>query len=322
MTVREVSDQAAWDEMVQTNHGHPLQLWGWGELKSRHNWTAHRLVVEEQGRVIGGAQLLRRRLPGPFGSLIYVPRGPIGDTTKVLPQLTGHLKNKHRATHIAVEPQQVETLQLAGWRSVAKAALLPRTVILDLTRTEDELLADMTKKTRQYIRKSAGSGVNVRLAGQDDIAACLDIYRQTANRANFSLHDDQYYFDLNQTMGKSSQIFVAEADSQVVAFLWLIATPQIAFELYGGMNDQGQRLRANYALKWQAVQLMRQNGVKQYDLNGLLNDGVSKFKQGFASTETQLAGTYDYPLSGWYWVWRAVFPAIKRGLQAVASLRK
>ena len=47
-------------------------------------------------------------------------------------------------------------------------------------------------------------------------------------------------------------------------------------------------------------------------MNGLLNDGVSNFKIGFANHEDMLAGTYDYPLSPLYSVWDRVLPSAKK----------
>ena len=32
---REVTDAQAWDEIVNAHAGHPMQAWGWGELKER-----------------------------------------------------------------------------------------------------------------------------------------------------------------------------------------------------------------------------------------------------------------------------------------------
>ena len=96
----------------------------------------------------------------------------------------------------------------------------------------------------------------------------------------------------------------------------------MAFELYGGMNEVGQELRANYALKWSVIRTMKDWGIEQYDFNGLLNDGVSAFKKGFASHETKLVGTYDKALSPAYILWSHGLPLAKKTIRSVKSLRK
>ena len=85
------------------------------------------------------------------------------------------------------------------------------------------------------------------------------------------------------------------------------------------MNDRGQALRANYMLKWHAITTCREWGIDRYDMNGLLNDGVSVFKQGFADQEDMLIGTYDYPLSPLYGAWRKGLPLLKAIMRKLKS---
>lgn len=305
---------AEWDELVRTTGGHPLQLWGWGEVKAAHGWRVDRVQIGQ-----GGAQLLIKPLPKPFGPLVYVPRGPFGQVLgneSTRNKLVRYVKQTYKPTVLSVEPDTTESINWKGWRKSANRVLLARTAVMDLTKSDDELLAVMSKKTRQYIRKSAGEGITVRLAeSRDDIDECLAIYKQTAKRAGFALHSDRYYYDIFEKLGDDSPVFMACLKGHAVAFLWPVITPEVAFELYGGMNDEGQTRRANYHLKWSVIQAMKARGVTRYDVNGLLNDGVSTFKQGFIPEETQMSGTFDMPLSPLYPVWSRVLPAAKKVAQ-------
>ena len=316
MQVKQCESRAEWDKAVLASAGHPLQLWGWGEVKASGNWRVERVFVCEDDETIGMAQLLLRPLPGPFKSLAYVPRGPVASTDKrevVLRELAIYVKSRHGSVSLLVEPDWEEMPIIKGWHNAPNPILMARTLILDLAKPEDELLAAMSKKTRQYIRKSAGGGVEVRMAtAVEDVAACLAIYKQTAARAGFALHDDHYYEDIFHQLGDHCKIFMATYEGRVVAFVWLAVSEEVAFELYGGMNDEGQRLRANYTLKWEAIRRTKEWGVRRYDMNGLLNDGVSTFKQGFASHEDILAGSYEVPLSPLYTVWARGLPAVKK----------
>lgn len=319
--VEKCENQQRWDEEILARGGHPLQLWGWGEVKAAHNWRVERVFAYDGEVVIGAAQLLIRPLPAPFKALVYVPRGPVAEVAergRVLEALEAHAKVAHGAVAITVEPDWTEMPQLRGWHKSKNTILIPRTLILDLNKTEDELQEAMAKKTRQYIRKSAKEGIEVRrVRNHEELAACMAIYKETAARAGFALHDDDYYYDIFDKMGDHSPVMAAFVDGAPVAFLWLAISQTTAFELYGGMNDDGQRLRANYALKWQTIQLMKKWGIERYDFNGLLNDGVSTFKQGFASHEDMLAGTYDRPLSPLYVVWSKGLPLAKKLLRTI-----
>ncbi len=321
-SVTSCTDQSVWDTYVIDHGGHPLQLWGWGEVKAAHNWRVERVFVGD-GTPIGAAQLLIRPVPAPLKSLVYIPRGPVckeaGEHTgEILEALADYAKRQYGAILLTIEPHWRQWPQLTGWHRSSNTILIPRTLILDLTHTEDELQAAMAKKTRQYIRKSAKEGIELsRVTTHEQLADCLAIYRETAERAGFPLHDDQYYYDIFDKLGDHSPVFIASEAGKPVVFLWLAISGDIAFELYGGMNDRGQQLRANYALKWHVISTMKKWGIREYDMNGLLNDGVSTFKQGFADHEDLLVGTYDKPLSPLYWVWAVGLPYAKKLLRAI-----
>lgn len=309
-----------WDDYVLENSGHPLQLWGWGEVKAAHGWRVERVFgVDMDKHIIGGAQLLIRKLPWPLKALVYIPRGPVATpehAPDLLEALGSYARSQYGAVALSIEPDWEELPPLLGknWRPAENTILIPRTLILDLTKSEDELLAAMAKKARQYIRKSgAEEGVTIRqIKGREELEQCMEIYHQTAARAGFALHSDQYYYDIFDQLGEASPVFAAFYEGQPIAFLWLAISAETAFELYGGVNDKGQELRVNYALKWHAIRKMQEWGLARYDMNGLLNDGVSTFKQGFADHENMLVGTYDRALSPLYGIWTTVLPLGKK----------
>ncbi len=321
--IQSENDALAWNNLVKQTGGHPLQLWGWGEVKSAHGWKAHRVRVLRQGRVLGGAQLLIKRLPWPLGALAYIPRGPFGSIgAEGEKALANYVKATFRPTVLSMEPDSTKSPLWKGWHKSPNKILLARTAVLDLTQSEEDMQAAMSKKTRQYIRKSQGEGITVRKASSaSDIAACLAIYKSTAKRAGFMLHEDAYYQDIFQMLGDDSPVYMAEREGRVVAFLWPVVTESVAFELYGGMNEEGQASRANYFLKWQVIQSMKAAGVKRYDVNGLLNDGVTSFKKGFIPDETMMAGTFETGLSPPYIMWRYLLPIAKRVAQLLRRLR-
>jgi len=323
ISLRGCDDREVWDDYVLEHGGHPLQLWGWGETKAAHGWKAERLFAyDEDDHIIGGAQVLVRRLPWPFRALAYVPRGPVvarDRAADVLGALSSHARSQYGAVVLSIEPDWSELPTIPkGWRKSDNTILIPDTLILDLNKTEDELLAPMSKKTRQYNRKSgAEEGVEIRqVKDREELEKCLQVYHETAKRAGFALHGDDYYYDVFENLGEASPVFAVSKDGWPIAFLWLAISASTAFELYGGMNDQGQELRANYALKWYAIMKMKGWGIERYDMNGLVSDGVSNFKRGFADHEDRLVGTYDKSLSPLYIVWSKLLPLGKKLVRA------
>lgn len=310
---REVGSADQWDELIEAHGGHPLQAWGWGELKERTgSWRARRVVVERDGAFLGACQVLVRKLPWPFGHIAYAPRGPVTDDPARLGEaadaVAAWCRDHARAVSLKVDPAVTSDEAGLGpaWRPSEKI-LIPNTAVLDLTPDEDQILASLhSKKARQYIRKAGRSGVTVRPARREDLPEIMAIYHDTAEADGFFIHTDEFYETAFDACADVNQVFVAEHEGDVLAFLWNVTTRGgTAFELWGGVTDEGKRLRANYLLKWEAIRAARERGARLYDLNGLLNDGISKFKMLFVSEPTDWMGTFDRPLSPLYHVWEA-----------------
>lgn len=126
-TVTPISDHTTWDTLVDLLAGHPLQKWGWGQLKSAHNWSATRLLVTNAaGDRVAGAQVLHRHLPFPFQSVSHMPRGPFFSTaltsterTDVTTALTTWLKEHTGGVGVTIEPDLDATEPLTPAGAVA-----------------------------------------------------------------------------------------------------------------------------------------------------------------------------------------------------------
>lgn len=323
--LQKCTDPEQWDDYILENGGHPLQLWDWGQLKTAHGWQADRLLGYEDDRIVAAAQVLTRPLPRPLRAFSYVPRGPVGEqgtSGEFLDLLASYSKREHHSVVLSLEPDTEVFEAPEGWIASQHKVLPAQTIVLDLTKSDSDLLSVMDKKTRQYIRKSAAENITIKqVRSREELAKCLDVYHQTAKRAHFAVHDDQYYYDVFTLLGDHSPVFAAYQDDQPIAFLWLAISADVAFELYGGMNDQGQLLRANYALKWHAIRKAKEWGLTRYDFGGLVGDGVSNFKRSWTDHDTVLAGTFDKPLSSFYSLWNRGLPAAKKVVRALRPRR-
>jgi lipid II:glycine glycyltransferase (peptidoglycan interpeptide bridge formation enzyme) len=333
-SLKQCQDKRVWDDYIIDHDGHPLQLWGWGEIKTSHGmtravhgWKAQRLFFYDNDEsIIGAVQLLVRSLPWPLRSLAYVPRGPVvneKNNENLLLELAKYVKRVHKSVALMIEPDSIEYAVPQGWKRSKNHILPVKTILLDLKKSEPELLNDMTKKTRQYIRKSASEAMKIKMVHSEaELDKCIAIYKITAKRAKFNLHEDQYYHDVFNKLGDHSPLFAAYVDDQPIAFLMLAISTNIAFELYGGMDDLGQQLRANYALKWHAIRKCKEWGLNRYDFGGLIDGGVTTFKLSWADKETEFAGTFDKPLSVFYGLWSSCMPIIKKIVQKIKRLKR
>lgn len=325
MELREIRDAGEWDALVAGHaYGHPLQCWGWGEVKKATGWRAARLAVFDGENFRAGAQVLTRPFPGVPLAMTYVPRGPVvdpedGDALDALARGLRQYSRGQRAIFCKVDPawlaRTAHDLAQAGFRASGETVQVTETYTIDLRQTEDAILAGMRSKTRQYIRKAEREETEiVRDTTGEHLGACYGIYEETARRAHFGLHPRAYYDDLFRDYPSDRQyLYVAYRHGVPLSFLWMVCAGRVAVEFYGGVADAGQELKSNYLLKWHAIREMKAAGYEVYDLNGRVNEGIAQFKQGFGPTETSWVGPYDavyYPLL--YSAWTRGLPVARR----------
>ena len=316
MELRDVTEATIWDEaVVRHPFGHPLQCWGWGEVKRAGGWRACRLAVFDGDEFRAGTQVLARPFPGVPLAMLYVPRGPVvaPADTEALALLAHGLRRHAREQHAIfckVDPAwpagTEHALASAGFQASRENVQVTDTYTLDLRQSDEEILAGMRSKTRQYVRKAEREETEiVRDTTGERLAACYGIYEETARRAGFGLHTKAYYESLFRLYPSDRQfLYIALRHGTPLSFLWMVCAGRQAVEFYGGVADAGQDLKSNYLLKWHAIREMKRAGYETYDLNGRVNEGIAQFKQGFGPAETSWIGPYDtvyHPMlyAGW-----------------------
>ncbi len=313
-----VDDAERWNAFVESApYAAFPQLWEWGELRRLFGWHAVRLAVGARpDEPLAGAQVLLRDIPGIGWRLGYAPRGPVGalDDPVVRDALVAALRALGRRERIAtlkVDPAATAAdplgaaLLAAPWRAADKVQP-PSSRILDLTRGEDELRAELKKKHRQYVNKAERAGVAVEWLTGDaspaevarGLADFMRIYRATAERGGFVARADAYYervWQLFAPRGRARLAF-ATLDGERVATLFHFLTGARVAEAYGGMTERGADSRANYLLKWEAIRAFRAEGRTSYDLWGIATGGIAQFKEGFGGEVHRYVGARDLPL--------------------------
>src|SRR5512143_3229149 len=213
-----------WKQFVDEHpQAHLLQTPEWGDLKSAFGWDAVRVLCDGIG-----AQVLFRRLPLGF-SIAYIPR-PVTDlisngSTGFWRELVG-LCWSRGAVFLKIEPDEWELpdstgqpravdleqrLELSAQPSAASTRpeppaikaiqpdvrrsdfniQPPRTIIVDLRGTEEDILARMKQKTRYNIRLAEKKGVTVR--PWSDVAGFHELIKVTGERDSFGVHSLEYY---------------------------------------------------------------------------------------------------------------------------------
>jgi peptidoglycan pentaglycine glycine transferase (the first glycine) len=312
-----------WDTFLADCPGaHLLQTSPWGELKAAFGWKVERVGIEDQsGRA--GVQILFRRLAMGL-TAAYIPKGPPGPadetdwdkTWRALQPEVDRLCQQKRAVFLKIEPDSWQTNQSepvnlpAGFQMSAHPIQPLRTLVVDLTGSEDQVLARMKQKARYNIRLAQKKGVRVRAS--DDIDLFYRMLSTTGNRDAFGIHSREYYqkaYDLFYPRG-GCELLIAEYEGQPLAGLMAFAQGSRAWYLYGASSDLHRELMPTYLVQWEAMRWARTSGCLEYDLWGVPDQdekvlesgfqdrsdglwGVYRFKRGFGGSLRRAAGPWD-----------------------------
>jgi len=336
--------QESWDAAIASlPHPHLLQSWAWGEFKASYGWQARRLGWQG-AEGLAAAQVLRRTGLRVL-RVLYVPKGPLLDwgsaplRAQVLDALQA-LARREQAIFIKIDPDVVvstglpEAEQPAAVGQALKTDLVGRgwvfsrdqiqfrnTVTLDLTPSEEALLAGMKQKTRYNIRLAERKGVRVRLGSLDDLDRLYRMYAETSVRDGFAIRGLDYYRDAwGRFMAAGlAQPLIAEVDAEPVAALVLFHFAQTAWYLYGMSRDAQRDKMPNHLLQWQAIRWAKAQGCTSYDFWGAPDDfsesdplwGVWRFKEGFGGQLVRHIGAWDYaPSPLLYRLYTIVLPRV------------
>jgi peptidoglycan pentaglycine glycine transferase (the first glycine) len=332
MHIVRISDPTTWDRaLLGLPNPHVLQSWAWGEFKSRHGWSATRLLFQENGRTVAAASVLRRRLPLLPVSMLYVPKGPALDwddtvlAARVLDEFEG-LIGRWRAIFCKIDPDVyyagdvpsylprpanaravARLLAARNWCFSGEQVQFRNTVLLNLDQPEEELLAAMKQKTRYNVRLAIRRDVKVYDGTIDDLTTMYELYLETSHRNRFPIRPASYYLDAWGRFLEAGQahLLLATVDGEAVAGLVLFTFGPTAWYMYGASSHRYRERMPNYLLQWQAMRRARSLGCTLYDLWGAPDDldesdpmwGVYRFKLGLGGELARGLGAWDYPLS-------------------------
>ena len=345
MRVVDCREAGEWNRALgEIPYAHVLQAWEWGDLKAKYGWTPRRLLFYDKGDVRAAAQVLRRPLPHtPFG-VIYVPKGPALDysDTKLLGEVLGELERharRERAIFVKVDPDiragtpAAAVLPARGWRFSDEQIQFRNTVTLDLSRSEDELLAAMKPKWRYNIRLAEKKGVRAEAGADQDLALFYEMYAETSARDGFLIRPFSYYRDVWSAFIRANlaHLLIARVGDENVAGILLFHLGKRAWYFYGASRNARRDLMPNHLLQWEAIRWACAQGCAEYDFWGAPNKlsesepmyGVNKFKMGFGGEFVERIGAFDFVVNPLlYYLYAVVRPRylarLRRGHDLVA----
>jgi peptidoglycan pentaglycine glycine transferase (the first glycine) len=286
------------------------------------------------------ASIIEHTLP-VVGRYFYVPRGPVLCHLELaegsnLDSSTGlgmtkliDLAKENKVGWIRIEPENEEILEKIKKATNYKIQKAPHDMqpkeifVIDIYKSEEEILAGMKEKTRYNIRLAEKKGVNVFAITNNQetitkkyVDEFLRLVKVTSERDGITSHPEDYYRKMLETIpAENIKLYVAEYENKIIAANFVIFYENIAIYLHGASDNEYRNVMAPYLVQWQAIKDAKSNGCKKYDFGGISTNyesntniqitnkwaGITKFKQGFSKNTqpTEFPGSYDVILNYW-----------------------
>ncbi len=301
------------------NTYHPLQSYEWGEFRKK---TGIKVIREQD--VTTAFQVTIHPIPHSPWTIGYVPKGVMPDK-KLLEKLR-QIGEKEKCIFIQIEPNVIKAINGAivdkrkiemhnnGLRQAAHPLFTKYTFLLDLTKSEDELLQSMHPKARYNIKVAKKHNVIVK---QDNSQEAFEQYwrltEETTKRQQFYAHTKQYHQYQFETFAHtpqpntlSSHLFTASYDGKILTTLLFFVYKDTLYYPYGASSNNHRNVMHSNLAMWEGIRFGKSLGLKKFDMWGAMSMtpdtkdpwfGFHSFKEKFGPDHIEFFGSYDLVLN-------------------------
>ena len=347
MHISIADNREKWNEFVLKNSTDEfLQSWEWGDFQRSYGRRVWRFIVNDFDGPVAQALTVCVRLPRKK-CYVYIPRGPIiksnlakerlDDVWSLLTQNWRLVALESNAIFTSIEPggraesnhrvlNDEISILLSEQKWMATKPIQPQyTMVLDLTKTPDDILSGMHQKTRYNTRLSEKKGLSIKQTiDKGALDTFWELLKETERREAISMYDFSYYRKLINILGEG---VTGYSKRHAVANLWLVSLGDMAlasaivilfgntaYYLYGSSESKNRNFMAPYFMHWNIIKWAKEHGYTSYDFWGVKPPrasalhpwtGITRFKAGFGGKLFEYIGTFTFPYSRrWYNIYR------------------
>ena len=273
-------------------------------------------VIEEDFGGKGRALIIVRN--AKRGRYLEIPCGPLLDysneelVTSAFKKIA-EIAKKEKCVFVRVRPQlknSPENLRILATLGLKKSPMhlaAEHTVIIDLNKPEDELLANMRRQTRYEVRRAAKQGIIVEKSNNEAIfKEFRKVQAATAKRQGFVPPNLKTLLAEKESFGENIAIYVAKtSDGQPIAYGMIIKDGKEGDYYEAASTDLNRKMPGAYALLWQVMKDLKAEGYERFNLWGIAPPGqpnhryagVTTFKTGFGGEVVEYVPAHDMIIS-------------------------
>ncbi len=321
---------------------HPLQSYEWGEFRKKTGIKVVRRGFYDGKRLKEIFQLTIHKIPYTKFAIGYLPKGTTPSKELILE--LKKIGKENNCIFIQLEPNIVNDKGLRIGDKQEKnlsliinhLSLIPSahplftkyTFQLDLIRSEEELLKQMSQKTRYNIKVAQKHNVMIKEENSEKaFKEYLKLTKETTNRQGFFAHTPAYHRKMWETLkindkrlrikdkqinhssliinpfnSLSAHLFVAYYKNIALTTWILFIFKDTLYYPYGASSSEHRETMASNLMMWETIKYGKKLGLKTFDMWGSLGEnpnpkdpwfGFHRFKQGYGPKLVEFVGSYD-----------------------------
>lgn len=318
-----ITDKDVWEKFVLSNNPKTfLQSWAWGETNEKEGAKIFRLGFNKNNKLVGVCLVIKEN--AKRGPHFIIPAGPIlnwkdSDLVNYIILSLKDLAKKEKVWFIRVRPEILDTSENKEFFRKLGGVYAPmhlhaeNTWILDITPSEEVLLANMRKSTRYLIKKSLTQYLNLEITDNTKSAEILfNLQKETTKRHGFvGFPESLFKAEIESfTRDKNASVFICRNGRIPLACAIIIFYGDTAYYHFSASTMKYPKLQSSYFLQWEIIKEAKKRGMKYYNFWGVAPEGVTDhrfagvtlFKTGFGGERINWLHAHDFPVSPLYYL--------------------
>lgn len=144
-------------------------------------------------------------------------------------------------------------------------------ILIDLNKSEDELLKEMHKGRRKNIRRAARIPLEYEEIETDsEFEKCIQLIKQTYKRVKLPCPDSSFFYDTANRLKQINALktFALKYRDKIISTRFVLCYNKLIYDWYAGTDERFLDKYPNDYLPWKAIQWGKENGYKTFDFGG------------------------------------------------------
>lgn len=251
------------------------------------------------------------------GRYLEIPCGPLVDfkNQKAVKEIFEKIREaakEEKCVFVRVRPQLLASeknlviLEDLGLKKSPMHLAAEHTVMIDLTKSEDELMSAMRRQTRYEVRRADKLGIKVSRDNSEKIFREFHkVQMETAKRQGFVPPNLKVLLAEREAFGDNIWIYKSELDGKAIAYGLVIADGLEGDYYEAASTELNRKLPGAYAIIWRVARDLKAGGYERFNLWGIAPSGqpnhryagVTTFKTGFGGEIVEYVPAHDMIIS-------------------------